>query len=66
MEYEPLPAVFDPAEAMKPDAPVLHGESVKSETRLDRDQFSILEEQQRAEHLSRRAGRYRRRFQGSG
>ncbi len=24
VEYEPLPAVFDPFEAMKPDAPVLH------------------------------------------
>ena len=39
VDYEPLPAVFDPAEAMKPDAPLLHGESVKSETRLDRDNF---------------------------
>ena len=39
VDYEPLPAVFDPAEAMKPDAPLLHGESVKSETRLDRDHF---------------------------
>lgn len=39
IEYEPLPAVFDPAEAMKPGAPILHGESAKSETRLDRDQF---------------------------
>lgn len=27
VEYEPLPAVFDPREAMKPDAPRLHGES---------------------------------------
>lgn len=26
-EYEELPAVFDPVEAMKPDAPRLHGES---------------------------------------
>src|SRR5439155_13120339 len=24
VEYEPLPAVFDPLEAMKPDAPLLH------------------------------------------
>lgn len=39
VDYEPLPAVFDPVEAMKPDAPLLHGESVKSETRLDRDNF---------------------------
>ena len=39
VEYEPLPAVFDPAEAMKPGAPILHGESARSETRLDRDHF---------------------------
>ena len=39
VEYEPLPPVFDPAEAMKPGAPILHGESAKSETRLDRDHF---------------------------
>jgi CO/xanthine dehydrogenase Mo-binding subunit len=39
VDYEPLPAVFDPVEAMKPEAPLLHGESVKSETRLDRDNF---------------------------
>ena len=66
VEYEPLPAVFDPAAAMKPGAPILHGESAKSETRLDRDNFRYREKQQRAEHLSRRSGRYRRRFQGSG
>src|SRR5689334_5173538 len=39
VEYEPLHAIFDPAEAMKPGAPILHGESARSETRLDRDQF---------------------------
>jgi CO/xanthine dehydrogenase Mo-binding subunit len=39
VDYEPLPAVFDPAEAMKPGAPILHGESARSETRLDRDHF---------------------------
>ena len=39
VEYEPLPAVFDPLEAMKPEAPVLHTERVKSETRLDRASF---------------------------
>ena len=39
VEYEPLPPVFDPAEAMKPGAPILHGESARSETRLDRDHF---------------------------
>ncbi|MGA2990622.1 MAG: molybdopterin cofactor-binding domain-containing protein [Candidatus Korobacteraceae bacterium] len=27
VEYEPLPAVFDPLEAMKPEAPKVHGES---------------------------------------
>src|SRR6266540_3933305 len=39
VNYESLPAVFDPAEAVKPGAPILHGESAKSETRLDRDNF---------------------------
>jgi CO/xanthine dehydrogenase Mo-binding subunit len=39
VEYEPLAAVFDPAQAMKPGAPILHAESAKSETRLDRGQF---------------------------
>jgi CO/xanthine dehydrogenase Mo-binding subunit len=39
VEYESLPAVFDPAEAMKPDAPILHGESKRSETRLDKDSY---------------------------
>ena len=29
VEYEPLPAVFDPVEAMKPEAPVLHAERTK-------------------------------------
>ena len=32
MEYEPLPAVFDPVEAMKPEAPILHTERVKSQS----------------------------------
>jgi CO/xanthine dehydrogenase Mo-binding subunit len=27
VEYQPLPAVFDPLEAMKPEAPKIHGES---------------------------------------
>lgn len=39
VDYEPLAAVFDPAEAMKPGAPILHTESARSETRLDRAQF---------------------------
>ena len=39
VDYEPLPAIFDPAEAMKAGAPILHGESARSEIRLDRDQF---------------------------
>src|SRR6478672_8000612 len=30
VEYEALPAVFDPAAAMEPGAPILHGESAKS------------------------------------
>ena len=29
IEYEPLPAVFDPREAMKPDAPIIHEELQK-------------------------------------
>ena len=39
VEYEPLAAVFDPAEAMKPEAPVLHTESARSKTRLDSFHF---------------------------
>ena len=39
VDYEALPAVFDPAAAMNPGGPILHGESAKSETRLDRDNF---------------------------
>ena len=39
VEYEPLPAVFDPAEAMTPKAPILHTESLRSETRLDSFHF---------------------------
>jgi len=39
VDYEPLAAVFDPAQAMKPGAPILHTESARSETRLDRAQF---------------------------
>ena len=41
VEYEPLPAVFDPVEAMKPEAPVLHTESARSETRLDKSSFDF-------------------------
>ena len=29
MEYEPLPAVFDPLEALKPDAPMIHEVDLK-------------------------------------
>src|SRR6516164_1801365 len=32
VEYDALPAVFDPVEAMKPEAPVLHTERLKSQT----------------------------------
>src|SRR5215813_5305588 len=41
VEYEALPAVFDPVEAMKPEAPILHKESARSETRLDKASFDI-------------------------
>src|SRR5262249_18164075 len=40
-ESEPLPAVFDPVEAMKPEAPILHKESARSEIRLDKDSFAF-------------------------
>ncbi len=39
VEYEPLPAVFDPVEAMKPGAPILHAQRVQSEFRLDKAMF---------------------------
>jgi CO/xanthine dehydrogenase Mo-binding subunit len=32
VDYEPLPAVFDPVEAMKPGAPIVHAEREKSQT----------------------------------
>ena len=35
VEYEPMPAVFDPVKAMQSDAPIIHPERIKSETRLD-------------------------------
>ncbi|MET0503534.1 MAG: xanthine dehydrogenase family protein molybdopterin-binding subunit [Candidatus Binatia bacterium] len=41
VDYEPLAAVFDPAAAMKLGAPILHTESARSETRLDRAQFQF-------------------------
>ena len=41
VEYEPLPVVFDPLEAMKTEAPILHKESARSETRLDKDSFAF-------------------------
>ena len=41
VEYEPLPAVFDPVEAMKPHAPILHVESKRTETRLDKDSYQF-------------------------
>src|SRR5262249_20640705 len=41
VESEPLPAVFDPVEAMKPEAPILHKESARSEIRLDKDSFAF-------------------------
>ena len=32
VDYEPLPAVFDPLQAMKPEAPVLHADRVKAQS----------------------------------
>src|SRR5215467_13005030 len=32
VEYEPLPAVFDLQDAMKPDAPVIHADRVKAQS----------------------------------
>ena len=32
VEYEPLPAVFDLREAMKPDAPIIHADRVKAQS----------------------------------
>src|SRR5574341_1491262 len=32
VEYEPLPAVFDLRDAMKPDAPIIHAERVKAQS----------------------------------
>jgi len=34
VEYEPLPAVFDPAEALRPGAPLLHGDKDPVSSRL--------------------------------
>ncbi|MTB87721.1 molybdopterin-dependent oxidoreductase [Aeromicrobium senzhongii] len=34
VEYEPLPAVFDPEEARRPGAPVLHGDKDPAESRV--------------------------------
>lgn len=39
VEYEPLPAVFDPLEAMKAGAPVLHEKRIASDARLDRGSY---------------------------
>src|SRR5215468_4336369 len=41
VEYEALPPVFDPVEAMKPESPILHKESARSETRLDKASFDF-------------------------
>jgi CO/xanthine dehydrogenase Mo-binding subunit/aerobic-type carbon monoxide dehydrogenase small subunit (CoxS/CutS family) len=42
VEYEILPAVFDPEEAMQPGAPLLHGD--KPEARIDRPDRNIVRE----------------------
>lgn len=39
VEYEPLPAVFNAVEAMRPGAPIIHPPRAKSEDRLDRAGF---------------------------
>lgn len=36
VEYEPLPAVFDPVEAMRPDAPLIHEDLPNYKTLFDR------------------------------
>jgi CO/xanthine dehydrogenase Mo-binding subunit len=41
IECDPLPAVFDPVEAMGPAAPVLHTQSEKSQLRLDKANFQF-------------------------
>ena len=51
VEYEPLPAVFDPAEAMKPEAPVLHAKESKAQTFPAKSGFRLQDQGQCSEHL---------------
>ena len=44
VEYELLPAVFDPAEAIKPGAPLLHGEKDRAASRLGDPARNIVAE----------------------
>ena len=41
VEYEPLPAVFDPAEAMKPYAPIVHDERTKAQSFPSKSGFRL-------------------------
>ena len=41
VEYEPLPAVFDPAEAMKPYAPIIHAERIKAQSFPSKSGFRL-------------------------
>jgi CO/xanthine dehydrogenase Mo-binding subunit len=41
VEYEPLPAVFDPVEAMKPHAPIVHNERTKAQSFPSKSGFRL-------------------------
>jgi 4-hydroxybenzoyl-CoA reductase alpha subunit len=43
LEYEELPAVFDPEEAIKPGAPIVHEHAERNISRIARFQFGDLE-----------------------
>jgi CO/xanthine dehydrogenase Mo-binding subunit len=44
VEYEPLPAVFDPAEATQPGAPILHQARVETEAAIHKDELRFVSE----------------------
>lgn len=44
VEYEPIPAVFDPEEAMEPGAPVIHGERPRNITFETHREYGSVEE----------------------
>ena len=52
VEYEPLPAVFDPVEAMKPEAPILHTERAKAQSFPSKSGFRLEVQGQCSECLS--------------